>query len=77
MDSVSLQRARSVIGEIVDRARLGGTPTMITRQGKPAAVIVSVPWYQDALSQLGVIEPVEATRASSPATSATGETGVQ
>ena len=60
MDEVSLQRARSTIGEIVERARLGGTPTLITRHGKPAAVVVSVPWYRD-----------KATQAASPATTAT------
>ena len=52
MDEVSLHRARDTIGEIVDRARLSGTPTMITRQGKAAAVVVSVPWYEDALSRI-------------------------
>ena len=77
MDKISLHHARNTIGDIVNRARYSGTPTLITSQGKPAAVIVSVPWYQDALSHLDVTEPVEATRASSPATSATGETGDQ
>ena len=66
MDEVSLHRARSTIGEIVNKARYSETPTLITSQGKPAAVVVSVPWYRDAL-----------TRAASPATSATGETDVQ
>ena len=51
MDSVSLQRARSVIGEIVDRARIAGTPTLITRHGKPAAVVVSETFYTTALGR--------------------------
>ena len=66
MDEISLHHARNTIGEIVNKARYSGTPTLITSQGKPAAVIVSVPWYEDALSQLGVIEPAEATQAASP-----------
>ena len=53
MDTISLHHARNTIGDIVNRARYSGTPTLITSQGKPAAVIVSVPWYQDALSHLG------------------------
>ena len=46
MDEISIEKARPSLGEIVDRARLAGTPTMITRQGKPAAVIVSAEWYE-------------------------------
>jgi prevent-host-death family protein len=56
MDEISLHHARNAIGDIVNRARFGGTPTLITSQGKPAAVVVSVPWYEDAESKLNVAE---------------------
>jgi prevent-host-death family protein len=48
MDEMSIERARLKLGEIVDRARIAGQFTMITRQGKPAAVVVSVEWHEVA-----------------------------
>lgn len=42
MEQVSLDQARRTLGEIVDRARLTGQATLITRQGKPAAVVISL-----------------------------------
>lgn len=33
------------LGEIIDRARIAGLPTLITRQGKPAAVVVGYDWH--------------------------------
>jgi prevent-host-death family protein len=54
MEEMSIERARPALGEIVDRARFTGEPTRITRQGKPAAVIVSVEWYAEACAALGV-----------------------
>lgn len=45
MDEASIETARRTLGEIVDKARLAGEPTRITRQGKPAAVVVSSGWY--------------------------------
>jgi prevent-host-death family protein len=45
MDEASIEQARLKLGEIVDRARLADQFTVITRQGKPAAVVVSVDWY--------------------------------
>jgi prevent-host-death family protein len=48
MEQIGIEEARRQLGEIVDRARLAGTPTTITRQGKPAAVIVPFEWYKDA-----------------------------
>ena len=52
MDEASIETARAKLGEIVDRARLAGTPTLITRQGKPAAVVVSAAWYDSATGTL-------------------------
>jgi prevent-host-death family protein len=46
MEQVGIEKARTTLGEIVDRARIAGQPTMITRQGKPAAVVVSVAWFR-------------------------------
>jgi len=47
MEQVSLEQARRTLGEIVDRARLAGQATLITRQGKPAAVVVNVERYEE------------------------------
>ena len=46
METVGIEKARASLGEIVDRARFTGQPTMITRQGKPAAVVVGAAWYE-------------------------------
>lgn len=48
MQSVSIEEARRTLGDLVDRARLAGEPTMITRHGKPGAVVVSTDWYAEA-----------------------------
>ncbi len=40
MRTISLEDARAALGELVDRARLAGEPTVITRYGKLAAVLV-------------------------------------
>jgi prevent-host-death family protein len=53
MDEIGLEKARRVLGEIVERARLKNEPTHITRLGKPAAVVVGAEWYAWAT---GVIE---------------------
>lgn len=52
MEELSIERARQTLGEIVDRARFTGEPTRITRQGKPAAVVVSVEWYESMQREL-------------------------
>ena len=56
MDEIGIENARATLGEIVDLARIAGRPTRITRQGKPAAVLVSAGWFDRAgalLSELG------------------------
>src|SRR5258708_21267543 len=45
--SEPLARARAHLGELVDRARHGGQPTVLTDHGRPAAVVVSHDMYQD------------------------------
>ena len=45
MDEIGIEDARRRLGDLVDLARYRGTATCITRQGKPAAVVVSADWY--------------------------------
>ena len=42
MRDMGIEEARRELGNIIDRARLLAEPTRITRQGKPAAVIVPI-----------------------------------
>jgi prevent-host-death family protein len=53
MDQVSIEGARRTLGDVVDKARLMDEPTVITRQGKPAAVVVSVDWYERVKARTG------------------------
>lgn len=48
METVSIEDARRGLGELVERARMAAEPTMITRYGKAAAVIVNAEWYEQA-----------------------------
>lgn len=48
MRTSSLEDARAGLGDLIDRARLAGEPTLITRYGRPAAVVVSEHWYREA-----------------------------
>jgi prevent-host-death family protein len=63
MDETPLQEARSTLGLLVDKARLAGEPTLITRQGKPAALIVGAEWFDDVLALLEDVAALEAFRA--------------
>jgi prevent-host-death family protein len=47
MEQISLDQARRTLGEIVDRARLTGQATLITRQGKAAAIVINVDRYRE------------------------------
>lgn len=42
MRTVSIETARAKLGELVALAQLAGETTVITRYGKPAAVLVPV-----------------------------------
>lgn len=46
MEAIEAAAARRQLGTIIDRARLQDTPTLITRYGAPAAVVVPVDWYE-------------------------------
>jgi prevent-host-death family protein len=48
MESLSIEDARRQLGDLVDRARIAGEPTLIMRYRKAAAVIVSADWYERA-----------------------------
>jgi prevent-host-death family protein len=53
MEEIGLEEARRTLGEIVDRVRFTDEPTIITRQGKTAAFVVSADWYRAAVHALG------------------------
>lgn len=42
LQELSIERARATLGDLIDRARYTGDPTLITRNGKPAALITPV-----------------------------------
>lgn len=44
MKEIGIEDARRQLGEIIDRARLAGEHAIVTRQGKPAAVVVGYDW---------------------------------
>jgi prevent-host-death family protein len=52
MDEIGIERARNLLGEIVDKARFTNEPTAITRQGKPAVIVVSAKWYDATLDYI-------------------------
>jgi prevent-host-death family protein len=56
MRTTSLEEARAGLGELVDRARLAGEPTLITRYGRPVAVVVSEDWYRLAEDCLATVD---------------------
>jgi prevent-host-death family protein len=53
VETVSIEEARRTLGDLVDRARLADEPTLITRHGKSAAVVVNADWYAEARAALG------------------------
>ena len=53
MMEAGIEETRKDLGGIVDRARFKGEHTVITRTGKPAAVVVDVIWYRYAAAALG------------------------
>ena len=46
MDEMSIEQARLKLGDVVDKARLAGHPTLITRHGQPAAMVINLAWYE-------------------------------
>jgi len=63
MASEPLAKARAHLGEVVDRARHGGQPTVLTDHGKPAAVVVSHEMYEE-YRRLQAAEDERAVRAA-------------
>lgn len=61
--SEPLGKARAHLGEVVDRARHGGQPTVLTDHGKPAAVVISHGAYE-RFRQLQDEEDLRRVRAS-------------
>jgi prevent-host-death family protein len=51
MKSVNIEDARKTLGELVDRARIGGEHTLIMRYNKPAAILVSADWYSQVTGE--------------------------
>ena len=52
MEAVQIEEGRRTLGELVDRARLAGEPTLIMRNRKPGVVLVPVSWYEEAFECL-------------------------
>lgn len=42
LETISIDDARDVLGDLVARADYAGTQTIITRYGKPAAVLIGI-----------------------------------
>ena len=57
MDEIGIEQARNQLGEIIDRARFTGQPTLLTRKGKPGGVVVNADWYESAISFIGEFRP--------------------
>jgi prevent-host-death family protein len=57
MHEMGIGDARPKLGEIIDRARFTGQPTLLTRQGAPGAVVVNADWYELAISFMGEFRP--------------------
>jgi prevent-host-death family protein len=51
-EGLSISEARDRLGEIVSRAQFGGEHTVLTRRGKPVAVVISI----DELRELQALE---------------------
>jgi prevent-host-death family protein len=59
MDEASIETARRTLGEIVDKARLAEQYTIITRQNKEAAAVVSVRFLYAVIDYLAVTMDAE------------------
>jgi prevent-host-death family protein len=56
MEAIGLEEARRTLGEIVERARLTDQVTLITRNGKPAAVVVNADSYEAMLGTIAAAQ---------------------
>jgi prevent-host-death family protein len=66
MRTVSIEDGRKQLGELVDLARIAGEPTMITRYNKPAAVLVSADWYEQAERLMSAVDGPATDREGTP-----------
>jgi prevent-host-death family protein len=75
MKSASIEEARRTLGDLVDRARLVGEPTLITRHGRPAAVVVGADWYEARVGtdDYGNAQPSPVIQADGPVTAPAAE----
>src|SRR4051812_22438208 len=64
-----IAEARNVLGEVISRARYADEPTILINRTKEAAVVVSHPFYEQALRDRELIEALE-RRAQAPAADA-------
>lgn len=54
-----IAEARNVLGEVISRARYADEPTILINRGKEAAVIVSHPFYEQAISDRQTVEAIQ------------------
>ena len=53
MEELGIEEARRKLGDIINRARIAGERTVITRNGTPAVVVVPVEWYLKVRQAMG------------------------
>jgi prevent-host-death family protein len=53
MEAHGIEETRGILGDLVERVRVGGEHFVITRYGKPAAVIVPVEWLEQMKARIG------------------------
>lgn len=52
METHGVEEARTMLGDLVERVRVGGEHFVITRYGKSAAVLVPVEWLEEMRAAL-------------------------
>ena len=63
MASTPLTKARNRLSEIVDHVITTGSELVITRQGKPAAVVMSHEEYESLIETLNILSDAETMKA--------------
>jgi prevent-host-death family protein len=57
MRTATIETARATLGDLVARAQMTGESTLITRYGKPAAVLVPISLSPEPLDEAAVEAP--------------------
>jgi prevent-host-death family protein len=57
MRTATIETARATLGDLVARAQMTGESTLITRYGKPAAVLVPISLSPEPLDEATVEAP--------------------